>query len=96
MKILKYVSSYTIYVDILFPLTKAIPIMREGVTTHYQTLKTWIGHNATHNHNCNMLPHALTPMLPYIFLQFSMAWGYLQCVTVPVNAGPCSLLSCKP
>ena len=28
------------YVDILFPLTKAIPIMFERVTTHYQTLKT--------------------------------------------------------
>ena len=36
------------YVDILFPLTKAIPIMY--VTTYYQTLKTWIGHNATRYH----------------------------------------------
>ena len=52
------------YVDILFPLTKAIPIMFERVTTHYQTLQTWIGHNATHNHNFNTLPQAL----PYITL----------------------------
>ena len=36
------------YVDILFPLTKAIPIMY--VTTYYQTLKTWIGHNAMRYH----------------------------------------------
>ena len=35
------------YVDILFPLTKAVPITFENVTTHYQTLQTWIGHNAT-------------------------------------------------
>ena len=34
------------YVDILFPLTKAIPIMFERVTTYYQTLQIWIGHNA--------------------------------------------------
>ena len=34
------------YVDILFPLTKAILIMFEHVTKHYQTLQTWIGHNA--------------------------------------------------
>ena len=33
------------YVDILFPLTKTIPIMFERVTTHYETLETWIGHN---------------------------------------------------
>ena len=29
-------------VDILFPITKAIPIMFEQVVSHYQTLKTWI------------------------------------------------------
>ena len=38
------------YVDILFPLTKAIPIKFECATTYYQTLKTWIGHNATRYH----------------------------------------------
>ena len=37
---------YYMYVDILFPLSKAIPIMFERVITHYQTLHTWIGHNA--------------------------------------------------
>ena len=38
---------------------------------------TWIGHNATCYHNFSVLLHAL----PYIFSQFSMVWGYLQCVT---------------
>ena len=56
------------YVDILFPLTKAIPIIFESVTTHYQTLQTWIDHNAMHYHNFNMLPQTLT----YIFSQFNM------------------------
>ena len=65
------------YVDINFPLTKAIPIMFERVTTHYQTLQTWIGHNATRYHNFNVLLHTL----PYIFYKFSMVWGYLQRVT---------------
>ena len=57
------------YVDILFPLTKAISVMFERVTPHYQTLQTWIGHDATHYHNLNALLHAL----PYIFSQFNMA-----------------------
>ena len=57
------------YVDILFPLTKVIPIISEGVTTHYQTLQTWIGHNTTRFHNLNILP------LLYIFSHFSMVWG---------------------
>ena len=56
------------YVDILFPLTKAIPIMFKRVTTHFQTLQTWIDHNPTRYHNLNALPHAL----PYIFSQFNM------------------------
>ena len=59
------------YVDILFPLTKAIPIMFECVTyyqTYYQTLKTWIGHSARCYHKFNALPRAL----PYIFSQFNM------------------------
>ena len=56
------------YVDIIFPLTKAIPIMFECVTTYYQTLKTWIGHSARCYHKFNALPHAL----PYIFSQFNM------------------------
>ena len=47
------------YVDILFPLTKAIPVMLEHVTKHYQTLQTWRGHNAMRYHNFNALPHAL-------------------------------------
>ena len=52
------------YADVFFRLTKAIPIMFEHVTTHYQTLQTWIGHDATRYHNLNALP--------YIFSQFSM------------------------
>ena len=65
------------YVVILFSLTKAIPILFEYVTTHYQTLQTWIGHDATCYHNFNVLPHAL----PHIFSKFSMVCGYLQRVT---------------
>ena len=39
-----------LYVDILFPLTKVFPVMSERVTTHYQILQTWIGHNAARYH----------------------------------------------
>ena len=42
-----------IYDDMLFSVTKAIQVMFERITTHYQTLKTWIGHNATHYYNFN-------------------------------------------
>ena len=56
------------YIDILFPLTKAIPILFERVTTYYQTLWTWIGHNATRYHDFNALPYAL----PYILSQFNI------------------------
>ena len=52
------------YVDIFSPLAKAIPIMFDHVTTHYQTLQTWIGHDATCYHNLNALP--------YIFSQLNM------------------------
>ena len=54
-------------VDIPFPLTKSIPFMFEPITTHYQTLQTWISYNATRYHKFNTLPHALPHMLPYIF-----------------------------
>ena len=60
-----------ICVDIRFPLTKDISVTFEGVTTHYQTLQTWIGHNVTCYHNLNAPPD----VLPYIFSQFSMVWG---------------------
>ena len=60
------------YVDIPFPLTKAIPIMFERVTTHYQILQTWIGDNATLYHNFIALPHASPHALPYTFSQFNM------------------------
>ena len=58
-------------VDILFPLTKAIPVMFECVITPYQTLETWIG-NATPYHKFNALPHALPHALSYMFSQFNM------------------------
>ena len=56
-----------IYVYILFPLTKAIPIMFERVATDYQTLQTMRGHNATRYHNFNTLPYVLPHVLSYIF-----------------------------
>ena len=55
------------YVNILFPLTKAIPVMFERVTTHYQTQQTSIGHNAMRYHKLNTLPHALPHVLQYLF-----------------------------
>ena len=51
------------YLDILFPVTKAIPVMFERVSRYYQTLKTWIDNNAMRYHKFNALRHAL----PYIF-----------------------------
>ena len=67
------------YVDILFPLTKVIPIMYERVTTHYQTLQTRIGYNATRYHNFNALPHALPHALPYMFAQFTHVGHNVTC-----------------
>ena len=60
------------YIDILFSLTKTIPVMSKRVTTHNQTLQTWIGHNAMCYHNFNASPHALPHALPYILSQFNM------------------------
>ena len=61
---------YYMYVDILFTLIKAIPIMFECITTYFQTLKTWIGHNATHYDQF----YALTLMLPNIDVSVSLTW----------------------
>ena len=60
------------YVDVFFPPTKAIPIMFEHVITHYQTLQTWIDHDATRYHDINALPQTLPHALPYIFSQFNI------------------------
>ena len=60
------------YVDILLPLTKAILIMFEGITTHYQTLHTFIGYNVMRYHSLEVSPHALPLALSYIFPRFSM------------------------
>ena len=54
--------------------------MFEHVTTHYQTLQTWIGHDAARCYNFNALPHPLPHALPYIFSQFNM--DRLQCKTL--------------
>ena len=58
------------HVDILFHQTKVIPIMFKRVTTYYQTLKTWIGHNATRYDKF----YALTPMLPHIDVSLTLTW----------------------
>ena len=42
--------------------------MFERVTTHYQNLRTWIGHSATRCHNFNVLPYALA----FIFSQINI------------------------
>ena len=60
------------YVDILFLLAKDFPIFFECAVTHYQTLQTWIGHNATRYHYLNALPHVLPHTLPYFFSLFNM------------------------
>ena len=65
-RICMFTTLYVRYVDILFPLTKSIPIMFERVTKHYQTLQTWMGHDATRYYNFNALQHALPHVLPYI------------------------------
>ena len=45
-------------------LTTSIPIMLERFTRQYQTLQTWIGHNATRYYNFNALLSALPHALP--------------------------------
>ena len=60
------------YVDILFPLTKVIPIMFERVITHYETLEKWIDHDATRYHNFNALPHAF--QTHYHTFSLSLTW----------------------
>ena len=60
-------------VDIPFTQSKAIPIIFEHLATHYQTLETWIGHNATRYPNLNVLPHVLS----YIFSKILLVLGNL-------------------
>ena len=64
-----YMFIHYMYIDILFPQTKSIPIMFEHVTTHYQTSQTWIDHDVTRYYNFNALPLALQ----YISTQSNMA-----------------------
>ena len=62
------------YVDIIFSITKVIPIMFERVITRYPRYctfylsLTWVDHKATRYHSFNVLPHTI----PYLFTQFSM------------------------
>ena len=58
------------YVDIVFFLIEAIPIVSERVTKHYETF--WVGYNATRYCNFNTLPYAFPYALPYIFSQFNI------------------------
>ena len=51
--------------------------LHKGMAT-FQTLQTWIGHNAKRYHNLNGLPHAL----PNIFSEICLILDYLQRVTV--------------
>ena len=44
----------------------------ERVTTHYQTLQTWIGLNVTRYHSLNALPHALPNKYSEICLVFGL------------------------
>ena len=68
-------------VDILFALSKHILITFGKHVTHYQTLETWTGHNATRYHILNALHHALPHALPYIFSEIFLVLGNLQRVT---------------
>ena len=67
-----FAHTLCVCVDTLFPLEKAIPIMFECIIIHYQSLQTWIGHNATHYYILNALPLALLHALSYIVSQFTM------------------------
>ena len=49
--------------------------------TNFQTPQTWLGHNATHYHDLNALPHVLPYALPYMFSEICLILGYLQRVT---------------
>ena len=64
-------------IHIHFAESKAIPVIFEHLASHYQTLETWIGHNATHYSNLNALPHAL----PYSFSEIFLVLRNLQRVT---------------
>ena len=55
----------------------------ELVTTHYQTLQTWVGLNATRYHSLNALPHAFPHTSLYTFSEICLVLGYLQRVTTP-------------
>ena len=68
-------------VDTHFALSKVIPITFEHLATHYQTLETFMGYNATHYLNLNALPNMLPHALPQDFSEICLVLGNLQRVT---------------
>ena len=53
----------------------ALRLLKDIAT--FQILQTWIGYNAVHYHNLNVLPH----LLLYILSGICLVLGYLQWVT---------------
>ena len=53
----------------------------EHVTTHCQTLQTWIDLNVTRYHSLNASLHALPHAWPYSSSEICLVLGYLQRVT---------------
>ena len=71
------------YVDIIFSITKVIPIMFERVTTRYPRYctfylsLTWVDHKATRYHSFNVLPHTIPTF------SLSLACFRVICTTIP-------------
>ena len=59
------------YVDILFPPSKVIPIVFEHVNAYYQILQTRIGNNATRYHT------------RYHTFTVSLVWFEFICIELP-------------
>ena len=70
-----------IFSNSAYPSATSILVIFELVTTHYQTLRTWISLNVTHYHSLITLLHALPHTLPYIFSEICVVLGYWQRVT---------------
>ena len=56
--------------------------MFERVTTHYQTLQSWTGHNATRYHNFNARYHTYYHTR-YRTFSFNLAWSGTICNGLP-------------
>ena len=77
----KWVGHLAMFEKLSYPSATSILVIFELVTTHYQTLRTWISLNVTHYHNLITLLHALPHTLPYIFSEICVVLGYWQRVT---------------